>query len=349
MSSSAKATPCRPAPLLLPALPQPEAPVQQRRLPEWCCEVPVRRTFIDYRCFDESPRLSLSRSLSGLSTAPASLAGSVRESLDEVVSTPVWSPRGLVHSHAVAPAEADTGSAASSARRSSASTASTSQPLMTYQMSPISARAAGLMQEQQSSSRRSEASPLQEEQPSSLLRSEALPQQEEAIASNGEGGVVRRSARWCSDEEDSSGDEDDEEEDLVLCPVYTEGAALPSVGSAGHGDGTCRRCCFFPKGRCNNGEDCQFCHFAHEKRRNKGTKKKKSKKRTRRAGGGRKGLGPQAPQSVGAVEQSPDSSPGKGSPVAIVLQDAIPQESSAVQTPSYAMAFVPVPFCVGVY
>jgi len=42
--------------------------------------------------------------------------------------------------------------------------------------------------------------------------------------------------------------------------------AFPSLGSAGHFEGTCSRCCFFPKGRCLNGAACNFCHFDHEKR-----------------------------------------------------------------------------------
>mmetsp|Transcript_2880 Transcript_2880/g.6526 ORF Transcript_2880/g.6526 Transcript_2880/m.6526 type:complete len:267 (+) Transcript_2880:52-852(+) len=40
---------------------------------------------------------------------------------------------------------------------------------------------------------------------------------------------------------------------------------LPSVGSAGHFEGTCKRCCFYPKGRCENGKECGFCHFEHDK------------------------------------------------------------------------------------
>merc|ERR1719324_1212654 len=43
-------------------------------------------------------------------------------------------------------------------------------------------------------------------------------------------------------------------------------ADLPSIGSIGHFAGQCSRCCFFPKGRCQNGYDCRFCHFDHEKR-----------------------------------------------------------------------------------
>lgn len=50
---------------------------------------------------------------------------------------------------------------------------------------------------------------------------------------------------------------------------------MPSRGSAGHNDGLCKRCCFFPKGRCTNGFDCEFCHLEHDKRKRK--KKKKSK------------------------------------------------------------------------
>jgi len=46
-------------------------------------------------------------------------------------------------------------------------------------------------------------------------------------------------------------------------------ADLPSLGSLGHFAGQCSRCCFHPKGRCQNGYDCRFCHYDHEKRRRK--------------------------------------------------------------------------------
>lgn len=52
---------------------------------------------------------------------------------------------------------------------------------------------------------------------------------------------------------------------------------LPSMGSAQHAEGACKRCCFFPKGRCQNGYNCEFCHFEHEKRKRK--KKKKGAKK----------------------------------------------------------------------
>lgn len=41
---------------------------------------------------------------------------------------------------------------------------------------------------------------------------------------------------------------------------------LPSVGSTGHSDGSCKRCAFFAKGRCQNGVDCSHCHFDHTER-----------------------------------------------------------------------------------
>lgn len=49
--------------------------------------------------------------------------------------------------------------------------------------------------------------------------------------------------------------------------------ALPSVGSANHGDGSCKRCAFFPKGRCTNGADCAHCHFDHTGRTRLRTRK----------------------------------------------------------------------------
>merc|ERR1719160_1838996 len=51
---------------------------------------------------------------------------------------------------------------------------------------------------------------------------------------------------------------------------------LPSVGSAGHADGTCKRCAFFPKGRCQNGSNCTHCHYDHTP--NKRLRKRKSRR-----------------------------------------------------------------------
>jgi hypothetical protein len=52
----------------------------------------------------------------------------------------------------------------------------------------------------------------------------------------------------------------------LLVDILT-GEPLPSVGSALHASGECRRCNFFAKGRCQNGKDCSFCHFPHDKRK----------------------------------------------------------------------------------
>lgn len=56
---------------------------------------------------------------------------------------------------------------------------------------------------------------------------------------------------------------------------------LPSIGSRGHIDGTCKRCTFFPKGKCRNAFDCTFCHYEHDAR----------KRHRKRRGGGASGGG----------------------------------------------------------
>ncbi|CAK0890807.1 unnamed protein product [Prorocentrum cordatum] len=71
-------------------------------------------------------------------------------------------------------------------------------------------------------------------------------------------------------------DESSSEEGDEIFPVAELGPdGLPSVGSVDHDKGECKRCCFFPKGRCTNGHDCQFCHFDHEKRKRLKKKKKR--------------------------------------------------------------------------
>jgi len=72
---------------------------------------------------------------------------------------------------------------------------------------------------------------------------------------------------------EDSEDEDSSEDQFTVAPLGPDG--LPSVGSAGHRENDCKRCCFYPKGRCTNGHDCKFCHFDHDKRRRMKRKKKK--------------------------------------------------------------------------
>lgn len=49
-------------------------------------------------------------------------------------------------------------------------------------------------------------------------------------------------------------------------PIDLDADDLPSMGSALHASGECRRCNFFAKGRCQNGKDCAFCHLPHDRR-----------------------------------------------------------------------------------
>jgi len=72
-------------------------------------------------------------------------------------------------------------------------------------------------------------------------------------------------------EDDLSGEGDVRREAAAVANLED----LPSMSSEMHAEGLCKRCCFFPKGRCLNGTDCEFCHFPHEKRKRKKKKKKK--------------------------------------------------------------------------
>lgn len=82
----------------------------------------------------------------------------------------------------------------------------------------------------------------------------------------------------------ASGGEDGEEgKNAPNPPGFVPGVppdGLPSMGSMKHAENLCKRCCFFPKGRCLNGLNCEFCHLEHEKRKRK--KKKKGSKEHRR-------------------------------------------------------------------
>jgi hypothetical protein len=50
---------------------------------------------------------------------------------------------------------------------------------------------------------------------------------------------------------------------LADAPQPPPGAIHPSMGSEAHNSGQCKRCCFFPRGRCTNGYNCEFCHYDH--------------------------------------------------------------------------------------
>jgi len=72
-----------------------------------------------------------------------------------------------------------------------------------------------------------------------------------------------------ADKDDESAADGDEEAMLKLQAMEATAKAegLPSIGSAEHASGQCRRCNFFAKGRCRNGFDCVFCHFPHDRRK----------------------------------------------------------------------------------
>merc|ERR1719198_2497146 len=53
----------------------------------------------------------------------------------------------------------------------------------------------------------------------------------------------------------------------TVAVFQNENENLPSMGSAGHAEGECRRCNFYPKGRCLNGVNCSFCHLPHDKQK----------------------------------------------------------------------------------
>jgi len=83
-----------------------------------------------------------------------------------------------------------------------------------------------------------------------------------------------------ADQADDVDDEDSDEAAPLLrspmdAPKPPPGALHPSIGSEAHTQGTCKLCCFFPRGRCTNGYTCEFCHYEHEKRKRKNKKKKK--------------------------------------------------------------------------
>eukprot|EP00929_Paragymnodinium_shiwhaense_P086599 TRINITY_DN470_c0_g1_i1.p1 TRINITY_DN470_c0_g1~~TRINITY_DN470_c0_g1_i1.p1 ORF type:complete len:679 (-),score=192.21 TRINITY_DN470_c0_g1_i1:193-2229(-) len=78
--------------------------------------------------------------------------------------------------------------------------------------------------------------------------------------------------------QDDEEEEEEEKAEEISSPLASQqvpspvgqlanNANLPSLGSAFHGSGKCKRCNFFAKGRCENGKACEFCHLPHDKRK----------------------------------------------------------------------------------
>ncbi|CAE7554767.1 unnamed protein product [Symbiodinium sp. CCMP2456] len=122
------------------------------------------------------------------------------------------------------------------------------------------------------------------------------------------------------DEEDDSGSDQvvpvhlRNPEDAPRAPA---GAKHPSLGSEGHDEGGCKRCCFFPRGRCTNGYNCEFCHYEHEKRKRKNKKKIKKKDDTPMAGAMFHSLDLRPPQMP----------PAQVPPAPLVLSQALPMQA----------------------
>lgn len=131
---------------------------------------------------------------------------------------------------------------------------------VTYSITPTSARATGLTAPPVMQNRRGVVSLQQALMPNA-------PEQHPRIEGD-------------DNDDDESGDEGESQPQALRrpedVPKPPPGAKHPSLGSEGHAIGACKRCCFFPRGRCMNGYECNFCHYEHEKRKRKN--KKKSKK-----------------------------------------------------------------------
>jgi len=128
---------------------------------------------------------------------------------------------------------------------------------VTYAISPTSARATGLA---------APPPPLQNRRGIVSLQQALMPDAPE------------QKPQFEGDEDDDeSGDEGESQPQALRrpedVPKPPPGALHPSLGSEGHGIGACKRCCFFPRGRCINGYECEFCHYMHDKRKRKGKKK----------------------------------------------------------------------------
>ncbi|CAE7534477.1 unnamed protein product [Symbiodinium natans] len=121
-------------------------------------------------------------------------------------------------------------------------------------------------------------------------------------------------------------DEDDDSDDQIVpvhlrnpedAPKAPVGALHPSLGSEGHDEGGCKRCCFFPRGRCTNGYNCEFCHYEHEKRKRKNKKKIKKKDGT-----------PMAGAMFHPLDMRPQQMPvAQVPPAPLVLSQALPMQA----------------------
>jgi hypothetical protein len=160
--------------------------------------------------------------------------------------------------------------------------ASFPQGSLTYAMSPTSGRAQGLTLQAFSAPKETTIAPTyaQTSLPPPPMHSPHFQPQREILVQPQPPSVQPLSAELPDVDDD---EDDDSDADIVPphlrnredAPQPPPGALHPSLGSEVHSSGTCKRCCFFPRGRCTNGYNCEFCHYEHEKRKRKSKKKKK--------------------------------------------------------------------------
>mmetsp|Transcript_15062 Transcript_15062/g.33154 ORF Transcript_15062/g.33154 Transcript_15062/m.33154 type:complete len:378 (-) Transcript_15062:147-1280(-) len=232
--------------------------------------IPVHNTFIQFGA-PEGPASGEVR----LSTAPAwigpSLQSAVRAAGQSTVQVPLQNqPTPTTppsEEHVEEESKNDAGKdSTSNTLIHSASPKKVPAPMTRYSLSASSARAAGL--------------------PTGGSR--------DVVASY----ATIMSPQNCEQGEDDSDSGDDDDATPSAAP-----GELPSLGSAKHAEGLCKRCCFFPKGRCQNGHGCEFCHLDHEKR------KRKKKKKSARRGTGSDGEdeAPEAEKGAPSSGQEPGS------------------------------------------
>lgn len=106
---------------------------------------------------------------------------------------------------------------------------------------------------------------------------------------------------------------------------------LPSIGSAGHADGSCKRCAFFAKGRCQNGVDCSHCHFDHTERLHQ-RKRRQPRMQSQHQGAQQQWLPEVVAQDADVFSRTSQVAPLKDQPPQI--DDALSQDDGETTAPS---------------
>jgi len=236
-------------------------------------EIPVHNTFIQFG----APPGSLPKE-KPLSTAPAWIGPSFQSMMQAAMESSVQVPSQVPILDPNAAAQAQTGAEGSEMQDLPALGSPKKVPVMRYSLSTSSARAAGLPEFG------SVATVKPDFVGGNTLDNMGVDiedgEGEEDDADSGAGPQAEGQQQPQPQPQEPEPQEASQEQPAAGNAEATAAAVaaaaageLPSVGSALHAEGLCKRCCFFPKGRCLNGKDCEFCHFEHEKRKRKKKKK----------------------------------------------------------------------------